>query len=112
MWCGFSRPFLQRLAKGRDRFVQPRRLVPPLAERPERVTEIVLRRRPSSLIRNAGAGHFSIMAFLVPLVATAVVYLFSHDGSSVIEMQSVQRSFSHNAWSQKPGQVMLLRRCA
>ena len=42
----FARPFLQRRAIGRDRLLEPRRPALPLAERQERIAEIVLRRRP------------------------------------------------------------------
>ena len=41
-----ARLFLQRRAIGRHRLLQPRRPALPLAERRERIAEIVLRRRP------------------------------------------------------------------
>ena len=53
-WRGFEGIFLQRLAIGRDRPLQPRRPALPLPERQERIAEIVLRPRP--LKRNALAG--------------------------------------------------------
>src|SRR5262249_52394078 len=41
-----ARPFLQRLAKGRDRLPQPRSAAPALTERCQRIAEVVLRHGP------------------------------------------------------------------